>query len=125
MKKHVLLAIALAVVTAGSLLGSITLDGAGSTLIAPPALRQGDYISPDVVVPTTGISTVNVAFDGIPVADYENPVNSFDFTIEMSADGVAWIQVAGMRFVSPGHPFIDAKTGVVDPVNSITFGVQP
>jgi hypothetical protein len=125
-RTRILLATVVFAVAAGWLYGSITLDGAGSTLIAPPALRQGDYQSPDVVVPTTGISTVMVAFDGIPTADYENPINSFDFKIEMSKDGsTGWIPTAGFQFQSPGGPFVDPKTGVVDPVNSVTFDIRP
>ena len=126
MRKNLFLGIALVFMTAGWLLGSITLTGAGSTLVAPPALRQGEDISPDAVVPTSGISTITVAFDGIPTADYENPANRFDFKIEMSKDGTTgWIETAGFQFQSPGGPFVDPKTGVVDPVNAVTFDVRP
>src|SRR4051794_34100132 len=126
MRNHLVLGIALVVVTAGWLLGSITLTGAGSTLVAPPAVRQGVYVSPDVALPTNGITTLTVAFDGIPDADYENPANSFVMTIEASVDGVAtWRPVAGFEWVSPGKPFIDQKTGIKNPVNAVTFGVQP
>ena len=95
-----------------------------ATIVAPPALRQGTFLSPSVTVPN-GTTTVTISFDGIPTADYENPANSFQFSVEMSADGTTWRSVAAFGWVSPGGPFVDPKTGVTDPVNSVTYDVRP
>lgn len=124
MKSRVIVAGAFVILAATWLGSQIVLTGAGSTVVSPPALRQGTFISPDVVVPTN-ITTITFAFDNMPTADFENPLNSIAFVVECSPDGVTgFIQAAGFKWVGTNGPFVDSKTGVVDPPSTVTFDAR-
>lgn len=118
----VLLVALLAIAT--SVNSAVVLDSAGAIVVAAPAVRQGVYLSPDVIIGPSLI-TAQFAFDGMPAADYENPLNSMTAIVECSVDGVTgWQEAAGFTWHGTNGPFTDPKTGVVDPTNAVTFDVR-
>jgi hypothetical protein len=119
----VLLAALVAVVSlAGA--SSAVRSSAGGTVVSAPTVRQGVFLSPDVVI-GAGVVTATFSFDGIPAADYENPLNSMTAIVECSVDGVTgWQEAAGFTWHGTNGPFTDPKTGVVDPTNTVTFDVR-
>lgn len=122
--RHLMTAAALVLVAALWLNSSVTLDGQGSTVIAAPAVRQGDYISPDATLPASGIQLVTVSFDIPNTSEYENAANTIAFAVEMSPDGVSgWRQTAGFGW--RGSHYVDPKTGAVNPAPTVTFDLRP
>lgn len=123
-RPHVV-AMALSVLAVGGMLTAATLlNSPGTTVVAPPALRSGTFVSPDVVI-GSGITTAAFAFTGMPASDYENPANSMQAEIDCSADGVTgFFEAAGFGWHGTNGPYTDPKTGIVDPVNGVTFDVR-